>query len=50
MADSARIPLEWICREKDEGQSTCVALTKLAAKKNVDLLVLGSFGRKGEKL
>ena len=50
IADSSRIPLEWVCREKEEGQSTCVALTKLAKTKKVDLLVVGSFGRKGEKL
>ena len=50
MADTARIPMEWRCRNKDEGQSTCVALTKLASRHKVDMLVLGSFGRKGEKL
>lgn len=50
IADAARIPVEWVCRDKAEGESTCVALTKLANKQKVDLLVLGSFGRKGEKL
>jgi hypothetical protein len=50
MADDARSPMEWICRDKEEGQSTCVALTKLASKHKIDLLVLGSFGRKGERL
>ncbi|KAJ9509858.1 hypothetical protein QJQ45_011548 [Haematococcus lacustris] len=37
-------------REKDEGMSTCQTLTKMADRLAVDLLVLGSFGRKGEKL
>ncbi|GFH07350.1 uncharacterized protein HaLaN_02137, partial [Haematococcus lacustris] len=41
---------EWQCREKDEGMSTCQTLTKMADRLAVDLLVLGSFGRKGEKL
>uniref|UniRef100_A0A7S0QZT8 UspA domain-containing protein n=1 Tax=Chlamydomonas leiostraca TaxID=1034604 RepID=A0A7S0QZT8_9CHLO len=41
---------EWLCREKSEGESTCAALTTMADKAGVDLLVLGSFGRKGEKL
>ncbi|GAX72774.1 hypothetical protein CEUSTIGMA_g230.t1 [Chlamydomonas eustigma] len=50
MMETARIPMEWICREKEEGQSTCQTLTKIAAKQKVNLLVLGSFGRKGEKL
>lgn len=40
----------WMCREKEEGQSTCQTLTKMADNNGVDLLILGSFGRKGEKL
>lgn len=41
---------EWMCREKAEGESTCSALTNMADKAGIDMLVLGSFGRKGEKL
>lgn len=40
---------EWACAEKGGGQSTCEALTALAAARGVQLLVVGSFGRKGEK-
>ena len=42
--------MEWNCREKGEGLTTGMQLMKMAAKQKVDLLVLGSFGRKGEKL
>lgn len=45
-----RVNTEWVCREKEEGKSTCQTLTSLASKHQVPLLVLGSFGRKGEKL
>jgi hypothetical protein len=40
---------KWLQKEK-EGLSTCEALTQLANDNAVDLLVAGSFGRKGEKL
>ena len=41
--------LEWACREKLEGCTTLASLTTLAEKKKVDILVMGSHGRKGEK-
>ena len=44
-----QINAEWACREK-EALSTCEALMALADAKKVDLLVVGSWGRKGEKL
>ncbi|KAG2497630.1 hypothetical protein HYH03_004370 [Edaphochlamys debaryana] len=50
MAHGARVKAEWLCREKEEGRSTCESLTRLADKAGTDLLVLGSWGRKGEKL
>jgi len=50
LAATARVKADWICREKEEGQSTCQALTRMADKNSIDLLVVGSFGRKGEKL
>ncbi|GFR40469.1 hypothetical protein Agub_g1029 [Astrephomene gubernaculifera] len=50
MAHGARVKSEWLCREKEEGRSTCECLTRLADKLGADLLVLGSWGRKGEKL
>lgn len=37
----------WGCCDKKPGQSTCMALTELAEAQGVDLLVVGSFGRKG---
>ncbi len=40
---------KWMQKEK-EGLSTCEALTQLANDNGIDLLVAGSFGRKGEKL
>ena len=46
----AQVKAEWVCREKEEGQSTCQALMRVADKLHTDLLILGSFGRKGEKL
>ena len=45
-----QVKAEWLCREKEEGRSTCESLTRLAEKHRTDLLVLGSWGRKGEKL
>ena len=45
-----QVQAEWLCREKEEGRSTCESLTRLADKSSVDLLVIGSWGRKGEKL
>lgn len=38
-----------MCKEKEPGQTTCQSLTALADKQGVQLLVVGSFGRKGEK-
>ncbi len=45
-----QVKAEWLCHEKDGGKTTCEALTHLADRSNIDLLVVGSFGRKGEKL
>ena len=39
----------WVQVDK-EGSTTCEALTRLANDHAVDLLVAGSFGRKGQKL
>ncbi|MEW5303050.1 MAG: hypothetical protein WDW38_001367 [Sanguina aurantia] len=50
LTSAARVPSTWLCREKGGGQSTCTALTKMADKAAVDLLLIGSWGRKGEKL
>jgi len=50
MIGAFRTPSTWVCRAKAEGQSTCEAVTSLADKSKADLLVLGSFGRKGEKI
>ncbi|EFJ42884.1 hypothetical protein VOLCADRAFT_107074 [Volvox carteri f. nagariensis] len=50
MAHGARVTAEWLCREKEEGRSTCECLTRLADKRGVELLIMGSWGRKGEKL
>jgi nucleotide-binding universal stress UspA family protein len=41
---------EWVCREKQEGASTLQSLTTVAERQRIDILVLGSYGRKGEKL
>ena len=41
---------EWACRDKGPERSTCEVLMELAQEHNIDLLVVGSFGRKGEKL
>ena len=40
----------WYNKEKGPGQSTCEALTELSEQLRIDVLVVGSFGRKGEKL
>jgi hypothetical protein len=40
---------EWACREKGSS-STCEALMQLAQENSIDLLIVGSWGRKGEKL
>ena len=48
-AFALRVPTEWACAEKAPGQSTYDALTALAEARRVALLVVGSFGRKGEK-
>jgi hypothetical protein len=44
----SQIRAEWACAEKGAA-STCEALTALAESQSVGLLVVGSFGRKGEK-
>lgn len=41
---------EWACREKSPQQTTCEVLMQLAQDQDIDLLVVGSFGRKGEKM
>jgi nucleotide-binding universal stress UspA family protein len=41
---------EWACHEKGAGRSTCQTLMTLAQEQHVDLLVVGSFGRKGERV
>ena len=41
---------EWACQDKAQGRSTCEVLMELAEANNLDLLVVGSFGRKGEQL
>lgn len=46
---ATQVHAEWACHEKGGG-STCQALMALAQEHNVDLLVVGSFGRKGEKM
>lgn len=41
---------EWLCKNKQPGQSTCEVLTHLSDSNQANILVVGSFGRKGEKL
>lgn len=41
---------EWAPREKDPSISTCANLMAMAKDAAADMLVLGSFGRKGEKI
>lgn len=48
-AAAPQVRAEWACAEKGGSQSTCEALTALAEARAVALLVVGSFGRKGEK-
>ncbi|GBF87382.1 flagellar associated protein [Raphidocelis subcapitata] len=48
-ASELHVRAEWACADKGSGQSTCEALTALAEARAVALLVVGSFGRKGEK-
>ena len=38
----------WYKKEKAQGQSTCAALIELTEELQIDILVVGSFGRKGE--
>ncbi|DBA85324.1 hypothetical protein WJX79_008291 [Trebouxia sp. C0005] len=40
----------WYKKEKSKGQSTCEALIELTEELQVDILVVGSFGRKGERI
>jgi len=40
----------WYKKEKSKGQSTCEALIELTEELQVDILVVGSFGRKGERM
>ncbi|KAK9816499.1 hypothetical protein WJX72_001033 [[Myrmecia] bisecta] len=40
----------WVARQRGEKQSTCEALTELAHERHVGVLVVGSYGRKGEKI
>lgn len=49
-ADKLGLKTEWVCREKLDGDSTCKSLVSLTDSHNVDLLVMGTYGRKGEKL
>lgn len=42
---------EFACKDKGGAESsTCSVLMELAQENSIDLLVVGSFGRKGEKL
>jgi hypothetical protein len=45
-----QLSAEWACRDKGQVRSTCEALMQLAEENKVDMLVLGSWGRKGEKM
>jgi hypothetical protein len=47
--DKLGLKANWVCREK-QLNSTCKTLIKLVDERNLDLLVIGNFGRKGEKL
>lgn len=40
----------WYKKEKAKGQTTCEALIELTEELQVDILVVGSFGRKGERM
>ncbi|KAL3131802.1 hypothetical protein ABBQ38_007518 [Trebouxia sp. C0009 RCD-2024] len=40
----------WYKKEKAKGQTTCEALVELTEELQVDILVVGSFGRKGERM
>ena len=40
----------WYKKEKAKGQTTCEALVQLTEELQVDILVVGSFGRKGERM
>lgn len=40
----------WYKKEKAKGQTTCEALIQLTEELQVDILVVGSFGRKGERM
>lgn len=40
----------WYKKEKAKGQTTCEALIQLTEELQIDILVVGSFGRKGERM
>lgn len=40
----------WYKKDKAKGQTTCDALIELTEELQVDILVVGSFGRKGERM
>lgn len=40
----------WYKKDKRAGQSTCEALVQLTEELEIDILVVGSFGRKGETM
>ena len=40
----------WYKKEKSKGQTTCEALVELSEELQIDVLVVGSFGRKGERM
>ena len=40
----------WYKKEKAKEQSTCEALIELTEELQIDILVVGSFGRKGERM
>lgn len=44
------MPAEWVSCEKSATQTVCEAVTALAAKCGIHLLVVGSYGRKGDKI
>ena len=47
---SVQLDAVWYKKDKKEGQSTCEALVQLTEEIQIDVLVVGSFGRKGERM